>query len=86
MAKGQKRSNRELRKPKQGKAPPKPESTFGNQIELVDDLDGATAAARLLPQTLDMPQRPDSMKITDGNGKMHYSGIIGSEAVNEERQ
>ena len=35
MAKGQKRSNREIRKPKQEKAPPKPESTFGNQIKLV---------------------------------------------------
>ncbi|MCT7376953.1 hypothetical protein [Chelativorans salis] len=34
MAKGQKRSNREIRKPKQAKAPPKPESTFGNQIKL----------------------------------------------------
>ena len=34
MAKGQKRSNREIRKPKQEKAPPKPESTFGNQIKL----------------------------------------------------
>ena len=34
MAKGQKRSNREIRKPKQEKAPPKPESTFGKQIKL----------------------------------------------------
>ncbi|MET3662974.1 hypothetical protein [Aquamicrobium ahrensii] len=34
MAKGQKRSSREIRKPKQEKAPPKPESTFGNQIKL----------------------------------------------------
>ena len=34
MAKGQKRSNREIRKPKQGKAPPKPESSFGGQIKL----------------------------------------------------
>jgi hypothetical protein len=34
MAKGQKRSNRETRKPKQEKAPPKPESTFGSQIKL----------------------------------------------------
>ena len=34
MAKGQKRSNREIRKPKQEKAPPKPESTFDNQIKL----------------------------------------------------
>ena len=34
MAKGQKRSSREIRKPKQEKAPQKPESTFGNQIKL----------------------------------------------------
>jgi len=34
MAKGQKRSSREIRKPKQEKAPSKPESTFGNQIKL----------------------------------------------------
>lgn len=37
MAKAQKRSNREIRKPKQEKAPPKPESTFGNQIKLAAD-------------------------------------------------
>jgi len=34
MAKGQKRSSREVRKPKQEKAPPKVESTFGKQIKL----------------------------------------------------
>jgi hypothetical protein len=34
MAKGQKRSNREIRKPKQEKVPPKPENTFGNQIKV----------------------------------------------------
>ena len=34
MAKGQKRSNREIRKPKQEKARPKPESAFGSQIKL----------------------------------------------------
>jgi hypothetical protein len=36
MAKGQKRSNREIRKPKQEKAPPTSESTFGNQIKLAN--------------------------------------------------
>ena len=41
MAKGQKRSNREIRKPKQEKAPPKPESTFGNQIKLATDAKAA---------------------------------------------
>ena len=34
MAKGQKRSNRELRKPKQEKAPAKVEPAFGNQVKL----------------------------------------------------
>jgi hypothetical protein len=58
----------------------------GRETVEVDDLDGAMAAARLLARTLDMPQHPDSMMITDANGKMHYSGIIGSEAVKEGRQ
>ena len=34
MAKGQKRSNREIRKPKQNKAPAKPANTFGNRAYL----------------------------------------------------
>ncbi|MCV3242852.1 hypothetical protein [Mesorhizobium sp. ZC-5] len=34
MAKGQQRSNREIRKPKKQKAAAKPESTFGSQIKL----------------------------------------------------
>ena len=34
MAKGQKRSNREFRKPKQKKTPPKVESSFGDQIKI----------------------------------------------------
>lgn len=33
MAKGQKRSNREIRKPKQEKAAPKPETSFSAQIK-----------------------------------------------------
>jgi hypothetical protein len=37
MAKSQKRSNREVRKPKQEKAPPVPENSFGNQIKLAAD-------------------------------------------------
>jgi hypothetical protein len=34
MAKGQKRSTREIRKPKQEKVAPKPEAAFGNQIKM----------------------------------------------------
>ncbi len=33
MAKGQKRSTREIRKPKQEKAAPKLETTFGSQVK-----------------------------------------------------
>lgn len=36
MAKGQKRSSREIRKPKQVKAPSKPEGAFGAQIKLAE--------------------------------------------------
>lgn len=35
-------------------------AVVGRETVEVDDLDGAIAAARLLAQTLDMPQRPDS--------------------------
>ncbi|MDX8512569.1 hypothetical protein RFM70_11745 [Mesorhizobium sp. VK23E] len=34
MAKGQKRSSREIRKPKQAKTSPKANSPFGNEIKL----------------------------------------------------
>ncbi len=40
MAKGQKRSNREIRKPKQEKAPSKPENSFGNQIKVAANANG----------------------------------------------
>lgn len=54
-------------------------------IEAVD-LANAIEIAHLLSQTLDMPQQPDAIAITDANGKIHYSGIIGSEAKDEGRQ
>ena len=54
----------------------------GRETVEVDDLEGAIAAAQLLAQTLDMPQHPDSMTITDANGKIHYSNVD-SEAVSD---
>ena len=36
MAKGQMRSNREIRKPKQEKAAPKPKTSLANQIKLAE--------------------------------------------------
>lgn len=37
MAKGQKRSNREIRKPKQEKAPAKMETPLGSQVKLTSN-------------------------------------------------
>lgn len=37
MAKGQKRSNREAKKPKQQKAPAKVETPFGSQVKQASD-------------------------------------------------
>ena len=45
----------------------------------------AIEVARQLSQTLDMPQKPDAMTITDANGATLYSGVIDAEAANEER-
>lgn len=42
MAKGQKRSNREIKKPKKEKSPPKIEETFSKQLKL----SGNSKAAR----------------------------------------
>jgi hypothetical protein len=36
MAKREHRSNREIRKPKQEKAKPKPENAFGSQVKLAN--------------------------------------------------
>lgn len=47
MAKGQKRSNREIRKPKQEKAPAKPESTFGNQVKLAGNANPTRGKGKL---------------------------------------
>jgi len=40
MAKGQKRSNREIRKPKQAKAPPKAENPLGSQVKTAANANG----------------------------------------------
>ena len=58
MAKGQKRSSRELRKPKQENALPKPESAFSNQIRLA-----ANASAHAVKARVDSDHAPP-----DGQG------------------
>lgn len=43
-------------------------------------IDDAVAIARQLVQTLDMPQHPDAMVITDMSGVSVFSSIIDAEA------
>jgi hypothetical protein len=46
MAKGQKRSNREVRKPKQDKAAPKAENTFASQIKVAANANAPRGKSR----------------------------------------
>ena len=55
-------------------------AVVGRETEEAVDLDDAIEVARLLSRTLDMPQRPDAMTITDANGATLYSGVINAEA------
>lgn len=48
-------------------------AVVGRETLDVLDLDGAIGAARALAQTLDMPQRPDALCITDATGRTLYS-------------
>ncbi|EHK54050.1 hypothetical protein [Allomesorhizobium alhagi] len=57
----------------------------GRETKEAVNVDDAIEVARQLSQTLDMPQRPDAMTITDGNGATLYSGVIDAEAAHEER-
>ena len=57
----------------------------GRETAEAADLDDAIGIAQRLSQTLDMPQRPDAMTITDANGATLYSGALDAEAMNEGR-
>ncbi|SFO52729.1 hypothetical protein SAMN03159463_02124 [Mesorhizobium sp. NFR06] len=46
MTKGQKRSNREIRKPKQEKTPAKPESGLGNTTKLAANANAPVGKGR----------------------------------------
>jgi hypothetical protein len=49
-------------------------ATVGRETAEAADLDDAIRLARRLWRTLDMPQRPDAMSISDNNGNRLYSG------------
>ena len=56
---------------------------IGRKMVEAADLDDALKIARRLSQTLDMPQRPDGMSITDATGVALYSGVVDAHAVCE---
>ena len=57
----------------------------GRETKEAMNTDDAIELARQLSQTLDMPQRPDAMTITDANGAILYSGVIDVDAPHDER-
>lgn len=56
-------------------------AVIGRETADAVDLDNAIEIALLLSRTLEMPQRPDAMSITDVNGTTLYSGGRGTEAT-----
>jgi len=60
-------------------------AVLGCETAEAADLDDAIEIARPLAGTLNMPQRADAMTIADANGATLYSGVLASEAINEER-
>jgi hypothetical protein len=60
-------------------------AVVGRETTEAVNTNDAIVLARQLSQTLDMPQRPDAMTITDANGATLYCGAINAEALNDER-
>ena len=60
-------------------------AVVGRETAEASDPDMAVEIARRMARTLDMPQRPDAMTVTDANGATLFSGIIDAEATNEGR-
>jgi hypothetical protein len=60
-------------------------AVVGRETEDAVDLHDAIEIAWLLVRTLDMPQRPDAMRITDESGTTLHSCSIEPEAFSEPR-
>jgi hypothetical protein len=56
-------------------------AVVGRETKEAMNTDDAIEVARQLSETLDMPQQPDAMTITDAL----YCGVINAEALNDER-
>ena len=60
-------------------------AVVGRETIEAGDFANAIEIARLLSQTLDMPQRPDAIAITDLSGNALFSGIIDADVTTRER-
>jgi hypothetical protein len=60
-------------------------AVVGRETKEAMNTDDAIELARQLSQTLDMPQQPDAMTITDASGATLYCGVINCQALNDER-
>jgi hypothetical protein len=60
-------------------------AVVGREVMEAVDLDNAIELARLLSQTLDMPQQPDAIAIPDLSGAALFSGIVDVDVPTEER-
>ncbi len=60
-------------------------AVVGRETIEAGDLANAIDMARGLSQTLDMPQRPDAIEITDLSGAALFSGIICADVTTGER-
>lgn len=58
-------------------------AVVGRESAEAADAEDAIAVARRLALTLDMPQRPDAMSVTDDSGKLLYRGDLGIRPENE---
>lgn len=48
----------------------------GRESAVASDVNEAIGIGRRLARILDMPQRPDGMAVTDGQGNRLYSGLL----------
>ena len=60
-------------------------AVVGRETIEAGNLANVIEIARLLSQTLDMPQRPDAIAITDLSGNALFSGIIDADVTTRER-
>ena len=58
-------------------------AVVGRETAEAADLGDAMTVALQLSQTLDMPQRPDAMAITDACGAVLYRGVLDAGASTE---